>query len=367
MKFQSLFLAALLASAGFTATAATYTVSGTVSGHGGRILMLRPTSLEAADTLANIVTPDGSFSFSGPVTAPFQAEIQAVGTQLRIPVFIEDGADIRIEAKADGRLSDVNVTGGGPLQQCRNSYNALLSENAARRDSINNYYRTTYDMNDYFWVVQLKGALQREGERHEAAEDAFLAANDNMVSASIIAGRLATLVRNKTLHKKYALLGPTALASDCGKMLKEQAELSSQISVGGIAPDFTMLTPEGNPISLHGIKGKVKILDFWASWCGPCRAETPNVKAIYDDFHSKGLEVISVSLDTSKAAWTKAIEKDGMNWHNASELGDGNTARDVYKVFGIPYMLILDENNRIISEGLRGEKLREFVASQFAD
>ncbi|MDE6205017.1 MAG: AhpC/TSA family protein, partial [Duncaniella sp.] len=342
-----------------------YTVSGNISGHGGRILMLRPTSLEAADTLANVVTSDGSFSFKGTVTTPFEAEIQAVGTQVRIPVFIESGADIRISAKADSRLAD--VTGGGSLQQCRNAYNALLSENATRRDSINNYYRSTYDMNDYFWVVQLKGALQREGERHEAAEDAFLAANDNMVSASIIALRLKTLIRNKSLHKKYALLGPNALASDRGLMLKYYAERSSQISVGGIAPDFTMLTPEGNPITLHGIKGKVKILDFWASWCGPCRAETPNVKAIYDDFHSKGLEVISVSLDTSKAAWIKAIEKDGMNWHNASELGEGNTARDVYKVFGIPYMLILDENNRIISEGLRGEKLREFVASQFAD
>ncbi|MCX4368576.1 MAG: TlpA disulfide reductase family protein [Duncaniella sp.] len=365
MKIKTLLISSLLMSAGLNLSAAGYTVSGNISGHGGRILLLRPTSLEASDTLANIVTRDGSFSFTGKVDKPFEATVEAVGTQVRIPVFIEEGADIRVDAKTDSRLA--TVTGGGPLQQCRSRYDELLRDNAARRDSINNYYRSTYDMNDYFWVVQLKGALQREGERHEAAEDAFLAANDNMVSASIIAGRLKTLVRNKTLHKKYALLGPVALASDCGKMLKEQAELSSQISVGGIAPDFTMLTPDDKPITLHGIKGKVKILDFWASWCGPCRAETPNVKAIYDDFHSKGLEVISVSLDTSKAAWTKAIEKDGMNWHNASELDKGNTARDVYKVYGIPYMLILDENNRIISEGLRGEKLREFIASQFAD
>lgn len=365
MNIKSIAITALLAAVGVSSLSAGYTVSGNISGHGGRILFLRPTSLEKADTLANVVTSDGSFKFTGDVTAPFEAKIIAVGTQVDIPVFIENGADIKVDAKTDSRL--VRTSGGGALQQCHNAYNNLEIETAARRDSVNNYYRTTYDLNDYFWVVQLKGALQRENDRFEAAEDDFLSKNDNMVSASVIAQRINTLTRNKTLHKKYSLLGPNALASERGKMLKEKAELSSQISVGGIAPDFTMLTPDDKPITLHGIKGKVKILDFWASWCGPCRAETPNVKAIYDDFHSKGLEVISVSLDTSKAAWIKAIEKDGMNWHNASELDKGNTARDVYKVYGIPYMLILDENNRIISEGLRGERLREFIASQFPD
>lgn len=343
------------------AQAGSYTVSGNIAGHGGRILFLRPTSLEKNDTIGNIVTRDGSFQFKGNVTAPFEAEIVAIDTKARIPVFIEPGADIKVEARTDSRLA--TVTGGGQLQQCRNRYNAMEQEAAARRDSVNNYYRSTYDLNDYFWVVQLKGALRRESERFEEAENAFLAANDNMVSASAIARRLSTLTRNKTLHKKYSLLGPDALATERGKMLKEYAERSSYISVGGIAPNFTMQAPDGSPISLHDVKGKVKILDFWASWCGPCRAENPNVRAIYADYKGKGLEVISVSLDTSKAAWLKAIEKDEMTWLHACELGQANTARDVYKVYGIPYMLILDENNRIISEGLRGEKLREFIAS----
>lgn len=358
---SKIILASLLTLAGMPASmAGTYNINGNISGHGGRILLLRPTSLETADTLANIVTRDGSFSFTGQVSDPFEAEIVAVGTPVSVPLFLEDGADIRVEANTSSRMA--NVTGGGQLQQCRNRYNDLQLENATRRDSINNYYRSTYDMKDPFWVVQLKGALQAEGDRFEEAENRFLAENDNMVSASVIAQRFPMLNRNKTLHKKYALLGPVALASARGQQLKEHAERSSQISVGGIAPDFTMETPDGQPITLHGVKGKVKILDFWASWCGPCRAENPNVRAIYADYHPKGLEVISVSLDTDREAWAKAIEKDQMVWQHASELDKGSTARDVYKVYGIPYMLILDENNRIISEGLRGEKLREFIA-----
>ena len=185
MNIKSIAITALLAALGVSSLSAGYTVSGNISGHGGRILFLRPTSLEKADTLANVVTSDGSFKFTGDVTAPFEAKIIAVGTQVDIPVFIENGADIKVDAKTDSRL--VRTSGGGALQQCRNAYNNLEIETAARRDSVNNYYRTTYDLNDYFWVVQLKGALQQENDRFEAAEDDFLSKNDNMVSASVIA------------------------------------------------------------------------------------------------------------------------------------------------------------------------------------
>lgn len=363
MKFKFLLTALSLTLATFQAIGGEYTVSGTIKGHGGRILLLRPTSFETADTLGNIVTPDGNFRFTGTVDQPFEAEIEAVGTVVRIPVFLEEGAQINLQANSNKRVW--TSTGGGELQQCRNRFNEIENTTAANRDSINNYYRTTYDLNDYFWVIQLKGALQREQDAYEKAEDEFLAANDNMVSASIIAQRMKTLKRNKMLHTKYALLGENARQSARGQMLKPLADTQSQISVGGIAPDFTMGTPDGGTLSLHGIKAKVKILDFWASWCGPCRAENPNVKKIYDAYHDKGLEILSVSLDTNKNLWLKAIEKDGMNWLHASDLKDGDTARSLYNVYGIPYMLILDENNRIISEGLRGEKLEEFIKSRF--
>lgn len=354
-----------MAALSLQASAGNYTIEGNIAGHGGRILLLRPVTLEKSDTIGNVMTADGSFRFTGEVTDPFEVELMAVGTRANIPLFIEPGADIKVQADVKSRLAD--VSGGGELQQCRNRYNAIERAAALEADSISNYYRTTYDMNDYFWVVQLKGALQRASDRFEADEDRFLTENDNMVSASIVARKLPALTRSRRLPAKYAKLGPAARASERGLMLKEKADMASQITVGGIAPDFTMETPDGGTLTLHGVKGKVKILDFWASWCGPCRAENPNVKKIYDKYHDKGLEIVSVSLDTSRAPWIKAIEKDGMNWLHCSDLDKATTARDVYKVYGIPYMLILDENNRIISEGLRGERLEEFIASQFTE
>ena len=118
-------------------------------------------------------------------------------------------------------------------------------------------------------------------------------------------------------------------------------------------------------MSVHGVKAKVKILDFWASWCGPCRAENPNMRNIYKKFHDKGLEILSISLDSDKEAWIKAIAADEMTWKHACELGNGKIVRDVYYVFAIPHIFVLDENNKIISEGMRGEELEKFIEQQF--
>lgn len=109
-------------------------------------------------------------------------------------------------------------------------------------------------------------------------------------------------------------------------------------------------------------KGKLKIIDFWASWCGPCRMENPNMVKLYDDFKDKGLAVISVSLDERKAAWTQAIQKDGMPWVHVSDLkGWKSEVVKLYNVDSVPCILVLDENNRILAKNIRAEKLRAFV------
>ena len=104
------------------------------------------------------------------------------------------------------------------------------------------------------------------------------------------------------------------------------------------------------------------IIVFWASWCGPCRLNNPALRKLYDEFHEKGLEIIGVSLDTDKAAWEKAVEKDGLSWVNVSSLKgwDCEIVR-LYFVTGVPALFILDEYNNIVATGLRGEQLRVFL------
>jgi len=156
----------------------------------------------------------------------------------------------------------------------------------------------------------------------------------------------------------YENLTDRVKASPQGKALKAAVDALAQASVGGMAPDIRLDTPEGKPLSLSSLRGHIVLLDFWASWCGPCLREMPNVKAIYAKYHKKGLEIYGVSLDEKADAWTKAIAKHGLEWNHVSSLkGWKCPAAKAYNVTGIPRMYIIDESGKIIAQDLRGEVL----------
>lgn len=150
----------------------------------------------------------------------------------------------------------------------------------------------------------------------------------------------------------------TKSAKNIKKIMDEMAT-ASKIEVGNKAPDFAANNPEGKKISLTESLGKVTIIDFWASWCGPCRAENPNVVALYKEFHAKGLNIIGVSLDKDAAKWKEAIAKDGLVWPQISNLKfwDEPIAKQ-YKVESIPATFVLDANGTIVAKDLRGDALK---------
>ncbi|MDA9952052.1 redoxin domain-containing protein [Chitinophagales bacterium] len=139
---------------------------------------------------------------------------------------------------------------------------------------------------------------------------------------------------------------------------------SKKIDIGTIAPDFTQKTPQGADLSLSSLQGQVVLLDFWASWCKPCRLENPAIVAAYNKYRSKGFTVLSVSLDKERNAWMNAIAQDGLIWPNhASDLQFwNNAAAREYGVSSIPAAFLIDENGVIIGRDLRGNALEEKLA-----
>ena len=143
-----------------------------------------------------------------------------------------------------------------------------------------------------------------------------------------------------------------------------QKEQDNLLKEGSIMPDIALNDPSGKVVSLNSLKGKVVLIDFWASWCGPCRKENPNVVKLYNQYNKKGFEVFSVSLDEDKQKWIEAIQKDGLNWTHVSDLGGWNSSVcKTFKINAIPFTILIDKEGKIIGTGFRGKNLEEKLAS----
>ncbi|MDO9001478.1 MAG: TlpA disulfide reductase family protein [Bacteroidota bacterium] len=147
------------------------------------------------------------------------------------------------------------------------------------------------------------------------------------------------------------------------KLATKRVDAVKGTMIGNKATNFTQNSPEGKPINLTDFKGKYVLVDFWASWCGPCRMENPNVVASYNRYKDKGFTVLGVSFDSNKDAWLAAIQKDNLTWPHVSDLkGWGNEAGKIFSISSIPQNLLLDKEGKIVAKNLRGAALDEKLA-----
>jgi len=151
--------------------------------------------------------------------------------------------------------------------------------------------------------------------------------------------------------------------------LNAQNMISPLASTGSEAPEIALPDPQGDTIRLSSTRGKVVLLDFWASWCNPCRKENPNLVKVYDTYHNKGFEIFQVSLDKTKDAWLEGIQKDNLEkWIHVSDIKYWNSiVVPLYKIEAIPSNYLLDKEGRIIASNLRGEELNKKLAEIFVN
>jgi thiol-disulfide isomerase/thioredoxin len=144
---------------------------------------------------------------------------------------------------------------------------------------------------------------------------------------------------------------------------EEMQRLASLLPIGGVAPEIRQQTPDGGTYALSEMRGKVVLIDFWASWCRPCRIENPAMKRVYDKYKGKGFDILGVSLDRDHNAWVQAIQADGINWKHVSDLGFwNNAAAQEYGVSSIPFTVLLDREGKIVAKGLRSHDLESKLA-----
>ncbi len=325
----------------------------------GRLYLLARSSEEKSDTLGFCDFKKGKFQLKANTEEPVVAQLVVEGFSGGFTLFAEPGVTYSACLSED----ESYYIRGGCLNDSYTAHMRVSDSIRAVISGLQERYDAMRKAKKLRSASLVNDTLQREQEKLREITDSFLGNNDNIITAYTVYSNI--LMRDaglKETRSMYTALGDGAKTSQFGRIIKERIERMEKTDQGADAPDFTLPDINGNQVTMSSVKGKIKIIDFWASWCGPCRLNNPALKKLYEEFHEKGLEIIGVSLDTSKGAWEKAIEKDGLGWINVSSLKgwECETIR-LYNVSGVPSLFILNENNRIIATGLRGEQLRAFL------
>lgn len=320
----------------------------------------------------SVLMQNGDFSFKGKVDNPVKANLTLKPVRDDGPMTLEkmmniDRQDFYLEPgiiSVSGKNMKTAKINGGPSQSdyllLQSNLKALENEMKPLSEKMQQYFK---DKNEE-GKKELMPQLQAIRAKMTDAEDVFIFKHpDSYVSLGLVQMK-GVVIEPQKFKPFYDALSKRLRNTETGIKLGERLAIAEKTEIGKPAINFTQNDTEERPVSLASLKGKYVLVDFWASWCGPCRAENPNVLKAYNKYKDKNFEIIGVSLDDKKAPWLEAIKKDGLPWIHVSDLkGWQNEVAKEYGVIAVPQNFLIDPNGVIIAKNLRGEKLDEILSS----
>ena len=309
-------------------------------------------------TIDSTKVVNGSFELKGTLD---QIDINFIfleGVNGNVPVILEEGS-IEMEIFKDSLAS--SITAGTPsnnnLAQYRESTQGFAKDMRTLVQEINE----ANTLGDNILAEDLTAKYKAVETNLSVYEKDFMNSNPQSYVATLILERLVTTKAMRSSEAKLIYNGfdPKIKSSVSGKKVEAIINVpSNPTAIGEVAPAFEGPTPTGDLVSLVSLKGKVTIIDFWASWCRPCRIENPNLVRLYKRMHDKGLEIVGVSLDKNQSSWARAIEDDGLSWNHISNLKYWqDPIALLYGVRSIPAAFVLNKDGVIVAKNLRGAQL----------
>ncbi len=337
-----------------------FSINGMVTGYDSGLVFLKKREAGNWISLDSIESKQGKFHLKGKLETPEMYYLFFGNGKKYSSIFL-DNSNITFSVKIDDLRNP--VIKGSKSQNLYVQYQDELKPFDDKFKDLSEQYRAAEKEGNKELLNQIYSTYDEVTNEKNSFIKKYIGANNKSVIVPYVLSSIYYSLEVNELDSLFKLFDPSLSSSPYYKTMDAKIKVLRTVEIGNKAPDFTLNDTLGNPISLSSFTGKYLLIDFWAAWCRPCRAENPNNVKLYADYKEKGFEIFGVSFDNGREAWVKAINKDRLTWPQVSDLkGWSSAAGKLYGVSSIPHTVLLDKDGVIIAKNLRGEELRKKVA-----